>query len=91
MGSIFGFVKQVNENKDSDPKEVFMSGSSKTMQFGVTLPTYPKGASIEGVLSVIHAAEEMGFTSAWTTDHVILPKDEAGPYESIFEPLMTLA
>lgn len=68
-----------------------MSRSSSAMQFGVTLPTYPKGASIEGVLSVIHAAEELGFSSAWTTDHVILPKDEAGPYESIFEPLMTLA
>ena len=67
-----------------------MVGDSK-MRFGITLPTYPEGASIKGVLSVIQAAEDLGFSSAWTTDHVILPKESAGPYASIFEPLMMLA
>lgn len=67
-----------------------MVGDSK-MRFGITLPTYPEGASIEGVLSVIRAAEDLGFSTAWTTDHVILPRDSAGPYASIFEPLMVLA
>jgi probable F420-dependent oxidoreductase len=61
------------------------------MKFGVVLPTYPAGASIAGVIDVAKAGEDLGFVSAWTTDHVILPKEQAGPYESIFEPLLTLA
>lgn len=68
-----------------------MTTTASSLRFGVTLPTYPKGATVEGVLKVIQAAEDLGFSSAWTTDHVILPRDTAGPYESIFEPLMTLA
>lgn len=61
------------------------------MRFGIALPTYPAGATIDGVVQVARAAEELGFVSAWTTDHVILPVDEAGPYREIFEPLMMLA
>lgn len=61
------------------------------MRFGITLPTYPAGATVEGVTRVAQAAERLGFSSAWTTDHVILPVDQAGPYREIFEPLMMLA
>lgn len=61
------------------------------MRFGIALPTYPAGATIEGVVKVAQAAEELGFVSAWTTDHVILPIEQAGPYKEIFEPLMVLA
>ena len=61
------------------------------MRFGIALPTYPAGATVEGVVHVAQAAERLGFVSAWTTDHVILPPDQAGPYREILEPLMTLA
>jgi probable F420-dependent oxidoreductase len=61
------------------------------MRFGVALPTYPKGATVEGFVKVAQAAEELGFVSAWTTDHVIMPVDQAGAYAEIFEPLMSLA
>ncbi|HET7037136.1 MAG TPA: TIGR03619 family F420-dependent LLM class oxidoreductase [Thermomicrobiaceae bacterium] len=61
------------------------------MRFGVSLPTYPAGATIEGFTAVARAAESLGFVSAWATDHVILPADHSGPYGSIFEPLETLA
>lgn len=61
------------------------------MQFGVTLPTYPAGATIEGFVKVAQAAERLGFSSIWSTDHIILPQDHSGPYREIFEALLTLA
>lgn len=68
-----------------------MSEVHAAMRFGVALPTYPGGATVEGVVAVAQAAERLGFVSAWTTDHVIMLPDEAGPYHDILEPLMTLA
>lgn len=61
------------------------------MRFGVALPTYPKGATIEGFTKVAQAAERLGFGSVWTTDHVIMTPEQAGPYTEIFEALLTLA
>jgi probable F420-dependent oxidoreductase len=57
----------------------------------VVLPTYPVGATVEGVAQVAQAAERLGFASVWTTDDVIMPPEEAGPYAEILEPLLTLA
>jgi probable F420-dependent oxidoreductase len=61
------------------------------VRLGVVLPTYPRGATVEGVAQVAEAAERLGFASVWTTDHVILPQGSAGPYDEILEPLLTLA
>jgi probable F420-dependent oxidoreductase len=61
------------------------------VRLGVVLPTYPRGATVEGVAQVAEAAERLGFASVWTTDHVILPEGSAGPYDEILEPLLTLA
>jgi alkanesulfonate monooxygenase SsuD/methylene tetrahydromethanopterin reductase-like flavin-dependent oxidoreductase (luciferase family) len=60
------------------------------MRFGVTLPTYPAGATVKGFVRVAQAAERLDFTSIWSTDHVILPPEQAGPYNAIFEALPSL-
>ncbi|MEO6873813.1 MAG: LLM class flavin-dependent oxidoreductase [Opitutaceae bacterium] len=61
------------------------------MRFGVVLPTYPTGATVDGIVRVAEAAERLGFGSVWTTDHVIMQPEEAGPYGEIFEAVTTLA
>ena len=62
------------------------------MDFGIALPTYPAGATIEGVVKVAQAAERLpGCRSAWTTDHVIMPVDQIRTVRLDLEPLMILA
>ena len=62
------------------------------MNFGVTLPNFHYGAapSREHLLGVVRAAEESGFTSVWSTDHILV--GSAFPrYGTAYESLATLA
>ena len=61
------------------------------MDFGVVLPTYLPGTSAAGILAAARAAERLGFASVWTTDHVLMPRAQAGPYAVIYEALTTTA
>jgi len=61
------------------------------MQFGVGLPNYSKGASVQGVREVARAAEELGYASVWTTDHLLVPKEHAPVFGYVIEALTTLA
>lgn len=62
------------------------------MNFGVTLPNFHYGAapSREHLLGVVRAAEEAGFSSVWSTDHILVgsvfPR-----YGTAYESLATLA
>ena len=60
------------------------------MQFGVGLPNYSRGASVQGVNEVAHAAEELGFDSLWTTDHMLVPKEHADVFGYVLEAVLTL-
>jgi probable F420-dependent oxidoreductase len=61
------------------------------MKFGLCLPNYGPAASVEGILSVARAAEEAGFDSVWTTDHVLVPAEHGAIYGHLYESLVTLA
>ncbi len=61
------------------------------MQFGIGLPNYGRGKTWEDVRRVALAAEELGYDSVWTTDHLIVPRQDIEPYGNIFESLITLA
>ncbi len=61
------------------------------MKFGIGLPNFGKNKTWEDVRRVALAAEELGYDSVWTTDHVIVPQRDSEPYGNIFEALTTLA
>ena len=61
------------------------------MDYGICLPNFPDGASPEGIEAAAEAAERLGWSTVWTTDHVIVPHDAAGEYGHIYEAILTLA
>ncbi len=61
------------------------------MKFGVGLENYGRNITIDSIHRVALAAEELGYESVWTTDHIIVPRENAEPYGRIFECIVTLA
>jgi probable F420-dependent oxidoreductase len=63
------------------------------MYHGLRLPNNGPNADAETVIAVGQLAEELGFDSVWSNDHIIMPADSPStwPYERLFEPFITLA
>ena len=61
------------------------------LTFGLILPTMRDGAGPEVVEAGAEVAERLGWTSVWTTDHVLVPQPAAPEYGRIFEAITTLA
>jgi len=61
------------------------------MDFGICLPNFPDGASPEGIDAAADVAAHLGWSTAWTTDHVLVPRDGAADYGRIYEAILTLA
>jgi probable F420-dependent oxidoreductase len=60
------------------------------MHLGVILPNFRAGSSPEGIRRVAEAAEELGFDSAWTTEHIVVGPEAIDPYGRVYDPLVTL-
>lgn len=60
------------------------------MKFGLLLPTYGHTANGDLIVRSAQLAEAQGYDSVWTTDHIILPKDQIIPYGNIVEPIVAL-
>ena len=61
------------------------------MDYGLCLPNFPAGASPEGIEAAAAVAERLGWSTVWTTDHLMVPGDAADEYGHIFEAILTLA
>jgi probable F420-dependent oxidoreductase len=61
------------------------------MDFGLCLPNFPAGASAEGIEAAATVAEQIGWSTVWTTDHVLVPHEDAGDYGHIYDAILTLA
>jgi probable F420-dependent oxidoreductase len=60
------------------------------VHLGVILPNYGTGSSPEGMRRVAELAEELGFDSVWTTEHIVVGPAGVDPYGRVFDPLVTL-
>jgi alkanesulfonate monooxygenase SsuD/methylene tetrahydromethanopterin reductase-like flavin-dependent oxidoreductase (luciferase family) len=60
------------------------------LHFGLILPNYGALLDAEELARVTVAAEEVGLSSAFVTDHVMVPAEHAPLYGSISEALVTL-
>jgi probable F420-dependent oxidoreductase len=60
------------------------------VHLGAILPNYGEGSSPDGIREAAVAAEELGFDSVWTTEHVIVGPDAARTYGRVYDPLVTL-
>src|SRR5438477_867486 len=60
------------------------------MDFGIILPTMPGGANPEGIAAAAETPERLGWRTAWTTDHIIVPHSAAGEYGAIYDVIVTL-
>jgi probable F420-dependent oxidoreductase len=60
------------------------------VHFGVILPNYGADSSADGVRRVAELAEELGFASVWTTEHIIVGPEAVDPYGRVYDPLVTL-
>ena len=61
------------------------------ISFGVALPTMRAGASRELIEAAAETAERLGWSTVWTTDHVLVPASSAAEYGRIYEAITTLA
>jgi probable F420-dependent oxidoreductase len=61
------------------------------MDYGLALPNFPDGASPEGIEAAAEVAERLGWSTVWTTDHVLVDHAAADEYGRIYEAILTLA
>jgi probable F420-dependent oxidoreductase len=60
------------------------------MDFGLCLPNFRAGSSAEGIDAAAAAAEAAGWSTVWTTDHLLIDRPNANDYGRIFEAILTL-
>lgn len=61
------------------------------MKVGVIIPNFSAPADPASMVAVAQAADELGYDSIWTTDHIMMPRGYDEPYGHIYEALLTLA
>jgi probable F420-dependent oxidoreductase len=60
------------------------------VHLGVILPNYGAGSSPDGIRRVAELAEELGYDSVWTTEHLVVGPEGVDPYGRLYDALVTL-
>jgi len=62
------------------------------MRYGICLPNFTDIASAEAIEAAAETSERLGWTTVWTTDHVLIDRSAAGAeYRLTFDAIATLA
>lgn len=61
------------------------------MDYGLCLPNFPAGATGEGMVAAAELAARHGFSTVWTTDHVLVDAASADDYGHIYDAILALA
>jgi probable F420-dependent oxidoreductase len=60
------------------------------MDYGICLPNFRAGASREGMEAAAETAERLGWSTVWTTDHILVANEDADDYGRIYEAILSL-
>lgn len=61
------------------------------MIFGLNLPNYGSLGHVEAVTAIADRTDELGYSSLWTSDHILLPATLPEPYGNLLESFTTLS
>ena len=61
------------------------------MRFGVNLPNYSSLGQRDAMIAIAERADALGYSSLWTSDHILLPSELPDPYGNLLESLTTLS
>ncbi len=61
------------------------------MDYGIALPNFTAGSGQEGIDAAADVAERLGWSTVWTTDHVLVERASADDYGRIYDAILTLA
>lgn len=61
------------------------------VHYGLILPTKRPGANAEAILATAQTAERLGWRTLWADDHILVNREDSGPYRHIYEVITTLA
>jgi probable F420-dependent oxidoreductase len=61
------------------------------VHLGVILPNFGRDAKPDGIRRTAEAAEELGFDSVWTTEHMLVGAEAVDTFGRVYDALVTLA
>ena len=61
------------------------------MIFGVNLPNYSTLGNRDSMIAIAQGAEQLGYSSLWTSDHVLIPASLPEPFGNVLETFTTLS
>ena len=61
------------------------------MDYGLCLPNFRDGAAREGMEAGAETARRLGWSTVWTTDHVMVPTSAADDYGTNYDAIEVLA
>jgi probable F420-dependent oxidoreductase len=61
------------------------------MIFGLNLPNYSSLGHRDAMIAIAEQAEELGYSTLWTSDHILIPSTLPEPYGNLLESFTTLS